>query len=213
MNTDFILLPFVEVEIRLGTVNNTHFDSSVDMNYFKSINSALEKGEWKSTEKIFTKEYYKKDEKSRLIEHFSLSENDEIKIKDRSLIIKENVLTNTIQLKNSPFDIRFSVNQEFMLNSYIENNLNSFTDDTTTIREKLRHSFINDDFKYDLTYVVQTKNNIKKEKYEIEIEILVNKETLTWSKEYINDFIECKIYDLVNIIEKIDKDQFKIKLF
>jgi hypothetical protein len=213
MNTDFILLPFVEVEIRLGTVNNTHFDSSVDMNYFKSINSALEKGEWKSTEKIFTKEYYKKDEKSRLIEHFSLSENDEIKIKDRSLIIKENVLTNTIQLKNSPFDIRFSVNQEFMLNSYIENNLNSFTDDTTTIREKLRHSFINDDFKYDLTYVVQTKNNIKKEKYEIEIEILQIDTTISWDTSYLNDFIECKIYDLDNIIEKIDKEQFKIKLF
>ena len=212
MNTDFILLPFVEVEIRLGTVNNTHFDSSVDMNYFKSINSALEKGEWKSTEKIFTKEYYKKDEKSRLIEHFSLSENDEIKIKDRSLIMKENVLTNTIQLKNSPFDIRFSVNQEFMLNSYIENNLNSFTENTT-IREKLRHSFINDDFKYDLTYVVQTKNNIKKEKYEIEIEILQNDTTITWDTSYLNEFIECKIYDLVNIIEKIDRDQFKIKLF
>ena len=212
MNTDFILLPFVEVEIRLGTVNNTHFDSSVDMNYFKSINSALEKGEWKSTEKIFTKEYYKKDEKSRLIEHFSLSENDEIKIKDRSLIMKENVLTNTIQLKNSPFDIRFSVNQEFILNSYIENNLNSFTENTT-IREKLRHSFINDDFKYDLTYVVQTKNNIKKEKYEIEIEILQNDTTITWDTSYLNEFIECKIYDLVNIIEKIDRDQFKIKLF
>ena len=212
MNTDFILLPFVEVEIRLGTVNNTHFDSSVDMNYFKSINSALEKGEWKSTEKIFTKEYYKKDEKSRLIEHYSLSENDEIKIKDRSLIMKENVLTNTIQLKNSPFDIRFSVNQEFMLNSYIENNLNSFTENTT-IREKLRHSFINDDFKYDLTYVVQTKNNIKKEKYEIEIEILQNDTTISWDTSYLNEFIECKIYDLVNIIEKIDKDQFKIKLF
>ena len=212
MNTDFILLPFVEVEIRLGTVNNTHFDSSVDMNYFKSINSALEKGEWKSTEKIFTKEYYKKDEKSRLIEHYSLSENDEIKIKDRSLIMKENVLTNTIQLKNSPFDIRFSVNQEFMLNSYIENNLNSFTENTT-IREKLRHSFINDDFKYDLTYVVQTKNNIKKEKYEIEIEILQNDTTISWDNSYLNEFIECKIYDLVNIIEKIERDQFKIKLF
>ena len=212
MNTDFILLPFVEVEIRLGTVNNTHFDSSVDMNYFKSINSALEKGEWKSTEKIFTKEYYKKDEKSRLIEHYSLSENDEVKIKDRSLIMKENILTNTIQLKNSPFDIRFSVNQEFMLNSYIENNLNSFTENTT-IREKLRHSFINDDFKYDLTYVVQTKNNIKKEKYEIEIEILQNDTTISWDTSYLNEFIECKIYDLVNIIEKIDKDQFKIKLF
>jgi len=42
---------------------------------------------------------------------------------------------------------------------------------------------------------------------------IVNKETLTWSNDYINDFIECKIYDLINIVEPIERKSFKINLF
>ena len=48
---------------------------------------------------------------------------------------------------------------------------------------------------------------------EIEIELLVNKETLMWTKEYINDFIECKVYDIINIVEPMEREKFKINLF
>jgi hypothetical protein len=58
-----------------------------------------------------------------------------------------------------------------------------------------------------------TKNGINNVKHEIEIELLITPETLNWSSEYINDFLECKIYDLVNIVEQIERDSFKIKLF
>ena len=73
-------------------------------------------------------------------------------------------------------------------------------------------TFFDHNYKYDLTEVNQTVNNVNKVKYEIEIELLVNSETLTWTPEYINDFLECKIYDLVNIVEPIDRSNFKIKL-
>ena len=122
--------------------------------------------------------------------------------------MKEKLISNTIQLKNSPFDIRFSVNQEFSLNSYIK----TFDKQNCLIRNKQRISYISDNFKYDLTYVIQTSNNITTEKYEIEIELLINEETLTWTKEYLNDFLECKIYDLVNIVEPIEREKFKIEL-
>ena len=63
-------------------------------------------------------------------------------------------------------------------------------------------------------YTTQESNVFNNpEKYEIEIEILINNETLTWTNEYINDFIECKIYDLINIVEPIEREKFKIKLF
>jgi hypothetical protein len=89
----------------------------------------------------------------------------------------------------------------------------SFQKNDAIIRKKERVSFIDPNYQYDLTIVNETINNITKEKYEIEIELLVNKDTLTWTKEYINDFIECKIYDLVNIVEPIERDTFKINLF
>jgi hypothetical protein len=90
-----------------GTFNNNKFDSGVDINYFKKINSALENGTWNSVDKIFTKEYYKDTDKLRLIEYV----NSE---KEKILIMKENVINNTIQLNKYPFDIRVSVNQEFV---------------------------------------------------------------------------------------------------
>ena len=74
----------------------------------------------------------------------------------------------------------------------------------------MRKSFISDNFKYDLTYVVQISNNIKKEKYELEIELLQNEETINWTSEYSIEFLECKIYDLVNIIEPVDRKLIKL---
>ena len=191
----YLLLPFVEIEVRLGTLSASRFDSSIDEKYFVQILTNLELfGSWKNV--IFQESVDYINDNNRLID-------------DKLLIMKENVLTNTIQLKNSPFDVRFSVNQEFQLNSY----KNSFNKkDTSVVRNKKRKSFISDHFKYELTEVNETVNNIRKIKYELEIELLVNKETLTWTSEYINDFLECKIYDLVNIVEPMARENFKINL-
>ena len=123
--------------------------------------------------------------------------------------MKENVLNKTFSLNNSPFDIRLSINQEFSLNSYI----NSFSKNENIIRKKDRTSFIDKNYRYDLTIVSESNNGITKQKYEIEIELLVNKETLTWSNDYLNDFIECKIYDLINVVEPIERESFKLKFF
>jgi len=207
---EYLLLPFVEIEVRLGTfvttnstnnsTNNSsgYFDNNIDKNYFQQIYNSLQLGTWKSIEETYTEEYYMNSEKKEKIRL----------INNTSVIMKENIMSNTIQLKNSPFDIRFSINQEFSLNSYIK----SFDKKNCLIRNKTRKSYIADNFKYDLTYVIQIDNNIKKEKYEIEIELLMNKETLTWSNKYINDFLECKIYDLIKIVENVDRNLIKLKL-
>ena len=193
----YLLLPFVEIEIRLGT-SSKKFDTSVDKKYFNKIKESLNlsKGDFKNIEVLSTKEHINKNLKL-------INSNKSVK-----LIMKENVITKTFVLNNSPFDIRFSVNQEFKLDTYIP----SFSKETETLRKKERTSYIASDYRYDLTVVNETINNITKEKYEIEIELLVNKETLTWSNDYINDFIECKIYDLINIVEPMEREKFKIKL-
>ena len=187
---EFLLLPFVEIEVRLGTVTNGKFDNNIDNKYFENIKKVLETGSWDSIKFIQTKEKINKN--FRLIDK-------------NNLIIKENVINKVIQLNKSPFDIKFSINQEFSLNSYI-----SSFESVDIIRKKNRTSYINSTFKYDLTVVEETKNNIVKKKNEIEIELLITPETLTWTSEYIADFLDCKIYDLVNIVEEIPKESFKV---
>ena len=196
---NYLLLPFVEIEIRFGTLSKT-FDSSVDKKYFNLIKEKLMSNNdvFKNIEIKNTIEYINKNLKL-------ISKN----LNETSLMMKENVLNKTHTLNFSPFDIRLSINQEFSLNTYIT----SFSKIDAIIRKKDRTSFISDNHRYDLTIVNETINNITKQKYEIEIEILINNETLTWSNDYINDFIECKIYDLVNIVEPMEREKFKIKLF
>ena len=191
MNT-YLLLPFVEIEIRLGTVSK-NFDSCIDRKYFSQILSNLEKGVWKSVENKDTSEY--------INQNLKLINSD-------SIIMKENVVTKTIQINNSPFDIRFSVNQEFSLNSGVS----SFIKKDSVVRNKSRKSFISDYFRYDLTVVNEKINGVSREKHEIEIELLVNQETLQWKSEYIQDFLECKIYDLINIVEPMEREKFKIDI-
>ena len=193
-SSPFVLLPFVEIEVRLGTQTDKKFDSSVDKRYFEKIQTQLSTGEWKSVEFCDTVEYIK----------------DSIKVISPSnkVIMKENVLNRTYVLKNSPFDVRFSVNQEFKLDSFLTNTTKS----DSFIRTKKRTSYVSDTFRYDLTTVNENKNNINVLKYEIEIELLINETTLCWSDQYISDFLECKIYDLINIVEPLDRDTFKLKL-
>ena len=189
---NYLTLPFVEIEVRFGTFNGKKFDSSIDKKYFEKIINILETGEWKNIVSIDTTELI--NDKTRLIN-------------DKSMITKENILTKTQQLKSSPFDIRYSINQEFSLNSMV----NSFNSEKI-IRNKSRKSFISDTFKYDLTIVNEKKNGINILKHEAELEILVCKETMEWSDQYFFDFIECKIYDIINIVEPIEREKFKVGL-
>lgn len=201
---EYLLLPFVELEIRFGTLSK-NFDTSVDKKYFNHIKDSL----------TTRKDVFKTIENKNTTEYINSEKNKNLKLvtsnNEKNIIMKENVLNKTFNLNYSPFDIKLSINQEFSLNTYLP----SFqkNGNNTVSRKKDRTSFINENFRYDLTNVYETINSVTKQKYEIEIEILTNKETLTWSDEYLNDFIECKIYDIVNIVENVDRNKFKLKLF
>lgn len=193
---DFMVLPFVEIELRLGTISRNKFDPNVDKKYFEKIKENLESGDWKTIINKNTVEYCSQNIKL-------ITEGD-----NEKLILKENIFNEDTQLNSSPFDIRYSMNQEFKLDSQI----GTFSKNECLIRNKSRKSFVSDNFQYDLTVVNENNNGITKTKYEIEIELLVNKETLTWKTCYVNDFLECKVYDLINIVEKLPRDKFKINI-
>jgi hypothetical protein len=200
---DFLALPFVEIEIRLGTFLKDRFDPSIDKKYFEKIKESLGQSNWERVVCKNTIEYIESVEKGSSIKYISDITGKETK----EVILKENVLTEDHQLSFSPFDVRYSVNQEFNLKSqHFAKNEDAF------IRNKVRTSFISKDFKYDLTLVNENNEGVVKSKYEIEIELIVSEETLNWETEYLNDFMECKVYDLVNIVEPIERSKFKINL-
>lgn len=212
MNKEFIFLPNVEIELRLGTFNNKKFDSSIDKNYFLKILHELEyfvsnNNNNVTVEIIKTIEYIKNDSNNKNIK---LIINESTNPNTENLIVKENIITTTTVLDNSPFDVRFSVNQEILLNSEIHN-FNKNTQNIV-IRNKLRKSFIFSDYKYDLTSVVETINNLNKEKFEIEIELIINNNTILWDENYIYDFLKCKIYDIIKIIESDSFEFNKLSL-
>ena len=64
-------------------------------------------------QELYEKERDREDIKP-LKQKFIVENNKEL------LRSKENILTKTVQIGNSPFDIRFSINQEFKLNSGIK---------------------------------------------------------------------------------------------
>ena len=199
--SDFLALPFVEIEIRLGTILMDKFDTSIDKKYFEKIKESLEQSNWECVVCKNTVEYIEKSEKRSSIKFVSDITGKETK----EIVLKENVLTEDHQLSFSPFDVRYSVNQEFNLKSqHFLKNEDSF------IRNKVRTSFISKNFKYDLTLVNENNEGVVKTKYEIEIELLVSEDTLNWESKYLNDFLECKVYDLVNIVEPMERSKFKI---
>jgi hypothetical protein len=138
MLNKYLEIPFVEIEIRLGTYGKT-FDSNIDQNYFQKIVGVLETGKcWVGgVETKKTTEYLNSESKTRLTEPIG------------NVILKENVFTKTIRMDNCPFDLRFSVNQELSLQSY----KSSFNKKNCMIRNKNRKSFIADNFSYVLTIV------------------------------------------------------------
>jgi hypothetical protein len=183
-------MPFVEIEIRLGTLGKT-FDSSVSKEYFETILTEL-KGfkEWTSVSTSDSVEYIQENIKN---------------INGKKLVLKEKIMNKTVQMPTSPFDVRLSISQEFCLDSCID----TFSKVDCITRTKHRTSFIDKGYKYELTHVVEKKNNINKDKYEIEIELIIA-DILDWSLKYMNEFLECKVYDLVNLVEPIDRKEFTL---
>ena len=203
---DYMVMPFVEIEIRLGTILRERFDSSVDKKYFEKIRDTLEQSSWQSIVNFNTVEYIKPhpDKKKANLKLVTDITNESA----TKLFIKENIYTEDFQMNSSPFDVRYSINQEFNLNSQ----MSSFNKEDCVVRNKSRKSFVQDNFRYDLTIVNENIDGVVKSKYEIEIELLVTDETLTWKPAYINDFLECKVYDLVNIVEPLNRDKIKLKI-
>ena len=194
--TSYFTVPGIEIELRFGSFSKNfengkdYFDNNVDKNYFEKILHSFEN--YKEWQNIYI---------DNSIEYITTNNKKIVTKESGNNIIKKNkIYKKDSVLKNIPFDVRFSINQE--LNNNIINNKEN--NETVLIRKKSRKSFEDHNYRYDLSYVSEIKNNISKDKCEIELEILINNNTLEWNDKYLNDFVICKIQDIINILDEKD---------
>jgi hypothetical protein len=184
----------IEIEIRLGYIQEKYFDSNITNEYYKKINDTLNSFEdWSYNDNKTTTDYY--DGNLRL--SIDMEGN-------RSAMKKVRLVDIDIVYDSGPFDIRISVSQETPIDPNDVNNNN-----LKTSRNKTRITRMYDKWKFDLSEVTTENNNLKKKSYEFEIEIDNPFDTL---KKYNNDSVYVahstllKLRQVINMCEEPDNE-------
>ena len=160
----------IEIEIRLGYIEDNYFDTNITNEYYKKINNTLNSFEgWSYNDNKTTTDYYYDG-------NLRLSIDTE---GNRSAMKKVRLVDIDIAYDSAPFDIRISVSQETPIDPNDINNNN-----LKTSRNKKRITRIHDKWKFDLSEVTTEHNTLKKKGYEFEIEIDNLSDTLN---KYNND--------------------------
>lgn len=179
---------FVEMEFRLGKFNGSFFDVDVGIqNYNKILQGLKMYSGWEKVISSKMEVYYRDSDNLRI----SIDENTDETIN----VKKERIHTeNFNNLKNTPYDVRFSVSKEIPLGENFE-----CDGDMDKKKMKERVSFVRKNLSIDVTKCTGGTDDIDEENestYQIEFEIVVPKNLKN-------------IDELFNIIYKI-KDVFKL---
>jgi len=179
---------FVEMEFRLGKFNGSFFDVDVGIqNYNKILQGLKMYSGWEKVISSKMEVYYRDSDNLRI----SIDENTDETIN----VKKERIHTeNFNNLKNTPYDVRFSVSKEIPLGE-------NFVCDGDMDKKKMKErvSFVRKNLSIDVTKCTGGTDDIDEENestYQIEFEIVVPKNLKN-------------IDELFNIIYKI-KDVFKL---
>lgn len=179
---------FVEMEFRLGKFNGSFFDVDVGIQNYNRILQGLKM--YSGWEKVISSKmevYYRDSDNLRI----SIDENTDETIN----VKKERVHTeNFNNLKNTPYDVRFSVSKEIPLGENFE-----CDGDMDKKKIKERVSFVRKNLSIDVTKCTGGTDDIDEENestYQIEFEIVTPKNLKN-------------VDELFNIIYKI-KDIFKL---
>lgn len=175
----------VEFEMRLGKFNCGVFDTDVSKEKFEFMMDGLKKYDgWEKILSTNEEVYYRENDNLRI----SIDEDAETEtIIHKEVIHKENFL----KLKNTPYDLRFSVSREVPVEQY--------EGEMDKKKTKERTSFIRKNLSIDLTIVTGESEDMDSEEsttYQVEFEIIDPKKVEDDEK-------------LFNIIHKV-KDLFNM---
>lgn len=150
---------YTEVEMRLGKINGSMFDTNVGRDFFETILKGLRSYEgWETVKESTTSVYYKGS--SRM----SIDEDTE----EATVVEKKKVGVFDKRLDNKPLDVRFCVSTETPT---------EMADDEVMdhVRHKKRTSFVRKNLSIDMTIVTGQPDDLddeSEETYEVELEII-----------------------------------------
>ena len=173
----------VEIEIKLGRVDETFVAGIHSESFYNKIKSALDSySSWDSVREENTVDYIK----------------DSYRKNENGIIHKKRLETVNFSFKGTPYDFRICVSTETPCN------IKSFKH--SLIRRKNRFSYIHKECRLDLTKIEEETSDeiVENEEFEVEL-IKLNSST---SDLYRAHSAILKIRDIINICEEInDKSQ------
>ena len=153
--------PELEIEMRLGKMNGTFFDTNVGEKTFDKILEALEQFQhWEEKKSDAVEVFYYNESKKRLTWD---EENG-----TQECVMKKNILKKDFSDDKSPYDVRVSVAQEITTDKPED-------EDADRMIEKYRRSFIRKNLSIDMTIISGDSQDMDDEdgkKFQVELEII-----------------------------------------
>lgn len=177
----------LELEFRLGVIQENRFDPVIPKAFFEKIKNKLDNSKcWKDTKIIDCIDKFHNG--MRLSEH-----EDGTKV----CIKKEKIFTSDWNFKGTPFDVRICLSKEQRIpQSKFRARKNLY------IRKKKRFSYIYKNWSYDLSIITMENNGVEETKYEIELEIMDTNEMYK-ALEYTIHSSLLKLKDLSEMCEDV----------
>jgi len=180
----------IEIELRLGQIEDYSFNSGLgSLGFFNKIKDVLDKS--KSWDKIVN------NNSEELINNGirRMTSFCNKKIMRHSCIKKHKIESVDFDYTGTPYDIRIGVAKEIPVEDKIKTGL---------IRKKERTSYFYNDYRIDLTKVIQIENTVESILFELEVEFI----NLT---NDVSDIYRAHsglllIRDIINMCEKIESD-------
>ena len=154
-------IPGLEIEMRLGKMNGTFFDTNVGSQTFDKILEALEQFQhWEEKKSDAVEVFYYNESKKRL----TWDEDNGT----QECVMKKNILKKDFSDDKSPYDVRVSVCQEIPTEKPVD-------EDADRMIEKYRRSFIRKNLSIDMTIISGDSQDMDDEdgkKFQVELEII-----------------------------------------
>ena len=177
-------IPGLEIEMRLGKMNGTFFDTNVGSQTFDKILEALEQFQhWEEKKSDTAEVFYYNESKKRL----TWDEDNGT----QECVMKKNILKKDFSDDKSPYDVRVSVCQEIPTDKPED-------EDADRMIEKYRRSFIRKNLSIDMTIISGDSQDMDDEdgkKFQVELEII--------DPSKIED--EPKLFNIINKVSDILK--------